>query len=122
MLAAITGLTAIAIAACTTSGSATPAAEVSPSPEATASPEVDATPAATTVPLPTRTPTPVPTVDAAESIGFYSAAYNLLGLGNYADAQRRFDQVVKLEPDFARGWDGLGQANMMLGDYDEGWE
>lgn len=116
-LVALLSLTAFA--ACTASGDGTESADVSPTPEVLESPEPQENPTPTAEPTPTSTPAPTPTVDAAESIGFYSQAYNLLNIGNFADAERRFDQVIKLEPDFARGWDGRGQAHMMQGDYDE---
>jgi tetratricopeptide (TPR) repeat protein len=120
----IPGLTALALlaaglAGCTGPGDGTPTPDGSPTADPSGSPEADETPAPTATPASTRTPAPTPTVDAAESIGYYSQAHSLLNIGNYADAERRFDQVIKLEPDFARGWDGRGQALMMQGNYDQ---
>jgi tetratricopeptide (TPR) repeat protein len=49
----------------------------------------------------------------------YATAYAYLDRGDYAEAERRFTTVIELEPDFARGWDGRGQARLLKGDYEE---
>jgi len=81
-----------------------------------------AEPLATDVPRATVTPTPEPQgteVPESESVTFYLQGFNSLGRGEYVDAERTFTTVVELEPEFARGWDGRGQAFMLQGKYDE---
>lgn len=87
-----------------------------PAPTPTPSPTVE--PTATAVPAPTATPeptaTPVPNV--TDSVQHYAHAYALLSRGEWIDAERRFTVVIELEPNFARAWDGRGQARLNKGD------
>jgi len=79
-------------------------------------------PLVTDVPRATVTPTPEPQgteVPESESVTFYLQGFNSLGRGEYVDAERTFTTVVELEPEFARGWDGRGQAFMLQGKYEE---
>jgi Flp pilus assembly protein TadD len=79
-------------------------------------------PLATEVPRATVTPTPElkgTEVPESESVTFYLQGFNSLGRGEYIDAERTFSTVVELEPGFARGWDGRGQAFMLQGKYEE---
>ena len=64
------------------------------------------------------TPIVVPTVDT-ESVVHYVTAHNLMDRGEYAQAERRFKQVIELEPGFARGWAGRGRARMFQKDYED---
>ncbi|NQW21721.1 MAG: tetratricopeptide repeat protein [Chloroflexi bacterium] len=78
----------------------------------------------TAIPRPhsTVTPTPEPKgtlVPESESVIFYLQGFNSLGRGEYIDAERTFTTVIELEPIFARGWDGRGQALMLQGKYEE---
>jgi len=84
--------------------------------------EPTAEPTPTPRPRATVTPTPEPegtAVPESESVGFYLQAFNSLGRGEYIDAERTFTTVIELEPGFARGWDGRGQALMLQGKYDD---
>ncbi len=87
-------------------------------------------PLPTETPLPAATPTspapaPTPRQPAAtptpnnESVIQYVTAYAYLDRGDYTEAERYFTTVIELEPDFARGWDGRGQARLFKGDYEE---
>lgn len=87
-------------------------------------PESDdqADPTATSRPESTATPTPEPDetpVSDTESIRFYMRGFNSIARGEYIDAERTFTTVIELEPEFARGWDGRGQAFMLQGKYEE---
>ncbi len=57
--------------------------------------------------------------EAAESINHYISAHNLLNRGDFVQAERRFVTVTELEPNFARGWSGLGEARLLKGDAEE---
>ena len=59
------------------------------------------------------------TVSETESVSFYINAFNLMGRGEYVDAERTFTTVTELEPGFARGWDGRGQSLMLQGRFEE---
>ena len=58
-------------------------------------------------------------VSETESVSFYINAFNLMGRGEYVDAERTFTTVTELEPRFARGWDGRGQSLMLQGKFQE---
>jgi tetratricopeptide (TPR) repeat protein len=49
----------------------------------------------------------------------YVTAYAYLDRGDYSEAERYFSTVIELEPNFARGWDGRGQARLFKGDYED---
>lgn len=49
----------------------------------------------------------------------YVTAYSYLDRGDYSEAERYFTTVIELEPDFARGWDGRGQARLFKGDVED---
>ncbi|MDA1279977.1 MAG: tetratricopeptide repeat protein [Chloroflexi bacterium] len=88
--------------------------ESAPQDEITSSPQIS--------PTATRTPTPEPDetpISETESVSFYIRAFNSIGRGEYVDAERTFTTVIQLEPGFARGWDGRGQALMLQGKYEE---
>jgi tetratricopeptide (TPR) repeat protein len=87
--------------------SATPSVETSPSPA----------PTATIIPLPTAGAEEQ--VSDTESIRQYVRGYNLLAAREYPDAERQFQTVVRLEPEFAHGWDGIGQSLMYQGLFEE---
>ena len=98
---------------------ASPATEVI---ESTLEPLATDVPLATARARATVTPAPEPKgteVPESESVNFYLQGYNSLGRGEYVDAERTFTTVVELEPGFARGWDGRGQAFMLQGKYEE---
>lgn len=75
-------------------------------------------PTATRIPLATESPSDEPVSDT-ESVNQYTRAYALLGQREYVDAERQFNTVVQLEPGFAHGWDGIGQALMFQGEFEE---
>lgn len=103
------------------SGEPTPdGSTTAPAPTETATTESTPTPAptATQLPLPTPTP-PAEPVSDTESVNQYTRAYSLLASGDYDEAQRQFTTVVQLEPGFAHGWDGIGQALMFQGEFEE---
>ena len=91
-----------------------------PTPEPTLAPTVTPAPTLppTATPEPSRTPAPTPIPDT-ESVIHYATAHNYMARGDYAEAERRFTIVVEMEPEFARGWDGRGQARMLKGDFEE---
>lgn len=91
-----------------------------PAPTATAEPEPSSTPAPTVNQIPLPTPTADPSQDSGtESINEYTRGHGLLAQGEFEDAQRQFNTVVKLEPGFAHGWDGIGQALLYQGEFEE---
>ena len=49
----------------------------------------------------------------------YIQAHRLLNREELAEAERRFTTIVKIDPEFARAWDGRGQARMFRGDYED---
>ena len=83
-------------------------------PTATSGPSSTPTPAATSTPEPEETPE-----SDTESVYFYLNGFNSLGRGEYIDAERTFPTVIEIEPGFARGWDGRGQALLYQGKYEE---
>ncbi|MBI4307170.1 MAG: tetratricopeptide repeat protein [Chloroflexi bacterium] len=109
ILAGVTLATGAAIACA--SQPPTPTPEPTATPTATPAPEPTPTPR----PSPTRTPTPVASV--TDSVQHYAVAYALLSRGEWVEAERRFSVVIELEPNFARAWDGRGQARLNKGDY-----
>ncbi|MBT3862708.1 MAG: tetratricopeptide repeat protein [Chloroflexi bacterium] len=118
----------IALLAVACSSADTDLADVTEVPPATEVIEQTSEPLATNVPLATAraraTVTPIPEpegteVPESESVTFYLQGFNSLGRGEYVDAERTFTTVVELEPAFARGWDGRGQAFMLQGKYEE---
>ena len=81
-----------------------------------------AIPTSTPIPVVTITPTPEPEeteVPESESVTFYLQAYNAMGRTEYVDAERTFTTVIELEPNFARGWNGRGQALMLQSKFEE---
>ena len=79
-------------------------------------------PTATSGPSPTTTPTPEPeeTPESdTESVYFYLNGFNSINRGEYIDAERTFTTVIEIEPGFARGWDGRGEALLYQGKYEE---
>jgi tetratricopeptide (TPR) repeat protein len=54
--------------------------------------------------------------EAAESINQYIRAHSLLNRGEFVQAERRFVTVTEIEPNFARGWAGLGEARLLKGE------
>lgn len=78
----------------------------------------------TSTPIPKVTITPVTEENGMEtpefeSVTFYLQAYNAMGRNEYVDAERTFTTVIELEPNFARGWDGRGQALLLQGKFEE---
>ncbi len=114
---ALTGLLVLA-AACSNPVEPTPTVTPEPIPSATPSPTPSPRPEPTAAPAPTASPAATPTPDT-ESVGHYVSGHNLLNRGEYKQAEQRFTIVIELEPDFARGWDGRGQARMLQGEYEE---
>ena len=95
---------------------------VDDSPDSTTEPEIPIDPTATSGPSSTPTPTPDPeeTPESdTESVYFYLNGFNSLNRGEYIDAERTFTTVIEIEPGFARGWDGRGQALLYQGKYEE---
>ena len=126
---ALAGLIVIVLVACTNETPTTvPTSETNTAAEvATEAPTPAATPKApvdspSEPDSPTSAPTPTPTsepeetpVSETESVGFYIRGFNSIGRGEYIEAERTFNTVIQLEPGFARGWDGRGQALMLQG-------
>ena len=93
-----------------------------PALDSTTEPEPPADPTSTSVPSPTPTSTPEPeeTPESdTESVYFYLNGFNSINRGEYIDAERTFTTVIEIEPGFARGWDGRGQALLYQGKYEE---
>ena len=104
-VAAATFLTAACSSAAPTATPLPPEPTPSPAPVATMTPAPR---------LPTVSPTP-----STESVIQYTTGYAYLSRGEFAEAERYFTTVIELEPAFARGWDGRGQARLFKGDYEE---
>ena len=119
-LAAALVALAVILLACTTSAPAedtpVPTATPEPTPSPTATPSPSPEPTAT--PAPTSTPAATPTPDT-ESVGHYVRAYAHLSREEYRQAEQRFTLVIELEPKFARGWDGRGQARMLQSEHEQ---
>ena len=49
----------------------------------------------------------------------YIQAHRLLNREEFSEAERRFTTIVRIEPEFARAWDGRGQAKMYKGEFEE---
>ena len=97
-------------------------AEVDDAPDSTTEPEAPVDPTATSRPSSTPTPTAEPeeTPESdTESVYFYLNGFNSINRGEYIDAERTFTTVIEIEPEFARGWDGRGQALLYQGKYEE---
>jgi tetratricopeptide (TPR) repeat protein len=95
---------------------------VDDSPDSTTEPEIPIDPTATSGPssTPTTTPDPEETPESdTESVYFYLNGFNSINRGEYIDAERTFTTVIEIEPGFARGWDGRGQALLYQGKYEE---
>lgn len=92
--------------------SQTDAGSQAESPANAGSSSSDATP--TSEPEPEETP-----VSDTDSVSFYIRGFNSIARGEYIEAERTFTTVVELEPGFARGWDGRGQALMLQGRLEE---
>ena len=43
----------------------------------------------------------------------------MLNREEFGEAERRFTTILKIEPEFARAWDGRAQAKMYKGEYEE---
>jgi len=127
ILTAISLFALLAVACTSSESDSVPTVESSPQPVPTeetadSTAESDVESVATARPRSTVTPTPEPdseSVSESESVIFYLQAFNSIGRGEYIDAERTFTTVIELEPGFARGWDGRGQALMLQGKYDE---
>ena len=123
-LCAVAALAALAVIllACTTPEPEplviTPAPTATPEPIPSPTPAPSPTPEPAEAPAPTSTPDVTPTPDT-ESVGHYVRAYAHLSREEYRQAEQRFTLVIELEPDFARGWDGRGQAKMLQGEHTE---
>lgn len=121
-LVAAVAVLAVVSLACT--GSTPEPLEITPVPTATPRPTPSPTeapsptPEPTEAPAPTSTPAVTPTPDT-ESVGHYVRAYAHLSREEYRQAEQRFTLVIELEPDFARGWDGRGQARMLQGEHED---
>ena len=90
--------------------------------DSTTEPEAPIDPTATSRPSSTPTPTPEPeeTPESdTESVYFYLNGFRSIGRGEYIDAERTFTTVIEIEPGFARGWDGRGQALLYQSKYEE---
>jgi len=90
--------------------------------DSTTEPEVPIDPTATSRPSSTPTPTPEPeeTPESdTESVYFYLNGFRSIGRGEYIDAERTFTTVIEIEPGFARGWNGRGQALLYQIKYEE---
>ena len=116
-------IVATAVAACSGDSSGEPTTDVpgdAPSPVGSTVAEPSPTPAptATVIPLPSPTPEIEPVSDT-ESVGQYIRAHSLLNQGEYREAERQFHTVIQLEPEFAHGWDGVGEALLFQGEYEE---
>lgn len=121
LVAALASLAAILLA-CTTPAPEplviTPVPTATPLPTPEPSPDPTPTLEPTPTPGPTSTPGATPTPDT-ESVGHYVRAYAHLSREEYRQAEQRFTLVIELEPNFARGWDGRGQAKMLQGEHAE---
>ena len=120
-VSALAALTVVLLA-CTTPApeplEITPAPTATPQPAPSPTPVPSPTPEPTATPAPTSTPDVTPTPDT-ESVNHYVRAYAHLSREEYRQAEQRFTLVIELEPDFARGWDGRGQARMLQGEHEE---
>ena len=93
-----------------------------PAVDSTTELETPVDPTATARPSSTPTPTPEPeeTPESdTESVYFYLNGFSSISRGEYIDAERTFTTVIEIEPGFARGWDGRGQALLYQGKYEE---
>ncbi len=108
----------VTVVACTSPAEVTPVPTTTPEPTPSPAPTPSPTPEPTPTPGPTSTPAPTATPDT-ESVGHYVRAYSHLSREQYRQAEQRFTIVIELEPGFARGWDGRGQAKMLQGEHDE---
>jgi len=89
-----------------------------PAVDSTTELETPVDPTATARPSSTPTPTPEPeeTPESdTESVYFYLNGFSSISRGEYIDAERTFTTVIEIEPGFARGWDGRGQALLYQG-------
>ncbi len=121
LIAAVAVLAVVSIAC---AGSAPEPLEITPVPTATPLPTPSPSPVPSPTPEPTEAPAPTSTPDVTatpdtESVGHYVRAYAHLSREEYRQAEQRFTIVIELEPDFARGWDGRGQARMLQGEHED---
>ena len=125
---ALISLIALLLIACSTTESVpdeTPTVTVTPDGpvvEETVEPATPPEPTATPPPRATITPTAEPETTPesdTESVSFYLSGFRAINRGEYIDAERTCTTVIEIEPEFARGWDGRGQALMLQGKYEE---
>ena len=57
-------------------------------------------------------------VDSTDSIIHYVRAHRSLEVKNLSFAEARFKKVVELEPNFARGWLGLGEVSILKNNFE----
>ncbi len=115
-------LASLLLAACSSNESSGPeiVETLENTPTVTTTVEPTTKPTATATPSPTTEPEPdEEEEESSESVTFYLNAFNTMGRGEYVDAERIFTTVIELEPEFARGWDGRGQALLLQGKYEE---
>lgn len=116
------GLTALLLVGCTAADDDPTAVPEPTAQQAESEPTEPPAPTSTPQPRTTVTPTVEPEgteVPESESVTFYLQGFNSIGRGEYVDAERTFTTVIELEPNFARGWDGRGQALMLQGKFEE---
>ena len=58
-------------------------------------------------------------VDSTDSIIHYVRAHRSLEVKNLSFAEARFKKVVELEPNFARGWLGLGEVSVLKNNFEK---
>lgn len=52
-----------------------------------------------------------------EGVIFYIRGHNYLSRNEFIEAQRTFETLINIEPDFARAWEGRGQSLLLQGKY-----
>ena len=59
----------------------------------------------------------IPSIEAeepsTESVTFYIRGHNYLTRNEPVEAERSFNTVIEIEPEFARGWDGRGESFLL---------
>ena len=65
----------------------------------------------------------IPSIEAeepsTESVTFYIRGHNYLTRNEPVEAERSFNTVIEIEPEFARGWDGRGESFLLQKKYKE---
>ena len=55
---------------------------------------------------------------AEASLSLYLKSQNLMKQQKYKEAEKSYEKLLNIEPDFSKAWEGLAESKIMQGDFE----